>query len=120
MDVAAAAPGPRAKLLPTAGEISARIDRLPATRTVWRAILLLSAGMFFELYDLLFSAYVAPSLVKSGVLTQSGPGGLSAQKGAEWHHGFLYAQALTIGGGTSEVQRNILGESILGLPKVPN
>ena len=31
--------------------------------------MLLGFGMFFELYDLLFSAYVAPSLVKSGVLT---------------------------------------------------
>ena len=30
---------------------------------------LLGFGMFFELYDLLFTAYVAPSLVKSGVLT---------------------------------------------------
>jgi len=57
-----------------AGDISARIDRLPATPAVWRAILLLSFGMFFELYDLLFSAYVAPSLVKSGLLTQSTPG----------------------------------------------
>jgi len=54
---------------PTAGEISARIDRLPPTRTVWSAILLLSAGMFFELYDLLFTAYIAPTLVKSGMLT---------------------------------------------------
>ena len=54
---------------PRAGEISARIDRLPPTRTVWSAILLLSAGMFFELYDLLFSAYIAPTLVKSGLLT---------------------------------------------------
>ena len=54
---------------PTAGEISARIDRLPPTATVWRAILLLSAGMFFELYDLLFSGYIAPSLVKTGLLT---------------------------------------------------
>jgi putative MFS transporter len=52
----------------SAGQISARIDRLPPTRTVWAAILLLSAGMFFELYDLLFTAYVAPSLVQSGVL----------------------------------------------------
>ena len=59
---------------PSAGEISARIDRLPATASVWRAILLLSAGMFFELYDLLFSGYIAPSLVKSGVLTQNTPG----------------------------------------------
>ena len=53
---------------PSAGEISARIDRLPATRTIWTAILLSSFGMFFELYDLLFSGYIAPSLVKSGLL----------------------------------------------------
>ncbi len=58
----------------SAGEISARIDRLPATPIVWRAILLLSAGMFFELYDLLFSGYIAPGLVKSGVLTATTPG----------------------------------------------
>jgi MFS transporter, putative metabolite:H+ symporter len=51
------------------GVISARIDRLPATRTIWTMVILLGFGMFFELYDLLFSAYVAPSLVKSGVLT---------------------------------------------------
>jgi MFS transporter, putative metabolite:H+ symporter len=71
MDAAVSAlPGPAVD----AGEISARIDRLPATRTVWRAILLLSAGMFFELYDLLFSGYVAPELVKSGVLTATTPG----------------------------------------------
>ncbi len=53
----------------TAGAISARIDRLPATRTIWTYVVLLGFGMFFELYDLLFSAYVAPGLVKSGVLT---------------------------------------------------
>ena len=57
-----------------AGEISARIDRLPPTRTIWKAIVLLSFGMFFELYDLLFSGYIAPSLVKSGVLSPSVPG----------------------------------------------
>ncbi len=34
-----------------------------------------------------------------------------------WSMGYLYAQALTIGGGTSEVQRNIIGERILGLPR---
>ena len=56
------------------GMISARIDRLPATRTIWTIIVLLGFGMFFELYDLLFSAYVAPSLVKSGVLTAATAG----------------------------------------------
>jgi MFS transporter, putative metabolite:H+ symporter len=55
----------------TAGSISARLDRLPATRTVWTLVVLLSLGFFFELYDLLYSGYVAPGLVKSGILTST-------------------------------------------------
>ena len=35
---------------------------------------------------------------------------------AGWHHGFLFSQALTIGGGTWAVQRNIVAERVLGLP----
>ncbi|QNB06712.1 MFS transporter [Herbaspirillum frisingense] len=54
--------------------ISARLDRLPATRAVWKLIALLSLGFFFELYDLLFSGYVAPGLVKSGILTATTAG----------------------------------------------
>ena len=50
---------------PTAGDISARLDRLPPTRTVWKLVVLLSLGFFFELYDLLYTGYVAPGLVKS-------------------------------------------------------
>ena len=45
-----------------------------ATRTVWTAILLLSFGMFFELYDLLFSAYIAPTPGQIGLLTPTTPG----------------------------------------------
>ncbi len=33
-----------------------------------------------------------------------------------WVAGFLFSPALTVGGGTSEVLRNIIGERLLGLP----
>jgi alkylation response protein AidB-like acyl-CoA dehydrogenase len=36
-----------------------------------------------------------------------------------WAYGFLYSCALTIGGGTTEVQHDILGERVLGLPREP-
>ena len=52
-----------------AGAISAGLDCLPATRTVWRLIILLSFGFFFELYDLRLTGYVAPGLVKVGIFT---------------------------------------------------
>ena len=35
---------------------------------------------------------------------------------ALWHFGYLFSQALTIGGGTGDVQRNIVAERVLGLP----
>ena len=48
-----------------------------------------------------------------GMLTDVGPLGAPAEL---WHHGFLFAPALTVGGGTGEVQRNIVAERVLGLP----
>ncbi len=48
------------------------------------------------------------------VLTRVGPCGVPTRR---WNFGFLFSPALTIGGGTAEVQRNILAERALGLPR---
>jgi hypothetical protein len=37
-----------------------------------------------------------------------------------WHFGYLFHPALTLGGGTFAVQRNIVAEHVLGLPREPN
>ncbi|MCA8102646.1 MFS transporter [Burkholderia contaminans] len=48
--------------------IAARMDRLPITRHLWMLVLLISLGGFFEVYDLIFTGYIAPGMAKSGVL----------------------------------------------------
>ncbi|MFP5486981.1 MAG: acyl-CoA dehydrogenase family protein [Acidimicrobiia bacterium] len=37
-----------------------------------------------------------------------------------WHYGFLFSPALTVGGGTFAIQRNIVAEHVLGLPREPD
>ncbi|WP_429498567.1 MFS transporter [Robbsia andropogonis] len=54
---------------PTPGaEISARMDRLPITRHLCVLVFLISLGGFFEVYDLIFTAYIALGMAKSGLL----------------------------------------------------
>jgi alkylation response protein AidB-like acyl-CoA dehydrogenase len=43
----------------------------------------------------------------------------SAVAGTRWSRAVLFTRALTIGGGTTDVQLNIIGERILGLPRDP-
>jgi alkylation response protein AidB-like acyl-CoA dehydrogenase len=70
---------------------------------------------------------VAKDLARSaGMLAGSSPAHTSTAAGGVfrwppviWSQGFLFAPALTIGGGTAEVQRNIIGERTLGLPRDP-
>jgi alkylation response protein AidB-like acyl-CoA dehydrogenase len=49
-----------------------------------------------------------------------GPSGATTDgAGGQWSFGFLANRCLTIAGGTSEVQRNVIGERLLGLPRDP-
>ena len=63
-----------------AGEVAARLDRLPMTQGLWRLVILISLGGAFEFYDLLMTAYVAPGLVASGLFTAH-PAGFFAPQG---------------------------------------
>ena len=74
----------------------------------------------------------------SGMLVGSGPvGRLDASKeegttenrlttgqfpgvSSIWHYGYIFSPALTLGGGTFAVQRNIIAERVLGLPREPD
>ena len=49
--------------------ISARLDRLPTTRYIWKLLLLLSLGGCFEFYDLFLMTYIGPGLVRSGLFS---------------------------------------------------
>lgn len=40
-----------------------------------------------------------------------------AEEGGRWQGAFLDALAATIGGGTSEIQRNVVAQQVLGLPR---
>ncbi len=58
-------PGDATSASPAA--IGARLDRLPATRSIWTLVTVLAIGGWFEFYDLFFTAYVGPALVKNGI-----------------------------------------------------
>ncbi len=62
----------------SAANIAARLDRLPSSRYVWILILLLSLGGVFEFYDLFFTAYVAPGLIKAGLFSPASLGAFSS------------------------------------------
>jgi putative MFS transporter len=57
-------------LVSRAGNILARLERLPPSRYLWKLIFLLSLGAFFEIYDLMMTAYVSPGLILAGIFAE--------------------------------------------------
>src|SRR3979490_3391115 len=58
--------------------IGARLDRLPVCRVLWKQVVLLSLSGFFEFYELFSTAYIAPGIERSGILTTTTATFLSA------------------------------------------
>jgi 3-oxochol-4-en-24-oyl-CoA dehydrogenase len=54
-----------------------------------------------------------------GLALLGGEGTVADGEAAMWVRGFLFNRCLTIAGGTSEVQRNVIAERLLGLPRDP-
>jgi acyl-CoA dehydrogenase len=71
----------------------------------------------------LFAALVGTELAETGA-SILGPAaalwGEDAPEEGRWADALLTSFAMHIGGGTDEIQRNIIGETVLGLPREPN
>jgi alkylation response protein AidB-like acyl-CoA dehydrogenase len=100
--------------------IEAEILRLIRLRTVTAAIKGTQPGPEASIRKVLADEHgqriltLAKDLAGAGgMCTDVGP--LGGEVGL-WHHGYLFAPALTVGGGTGDVQRNIVAERVLGLP----
>ena len=77
----------------SAGELAARLDRLPMTRHIWVLVTLISLGGAFEFYDLFLTAYIAPGLVKAGYFAREslGPFSVLAPYGVAGVGTFVFA-----------------------------
>jgi alkylation response protein AidB-like acyl-CoA dehydrogenase len=56
---------------------------------------------------------------EAGLSAYGAAGALTDGPASSWSFGFLATRSLTIAGGTSEVQRNVIAERLLGLPRDP-
>jgi putative MFS transporter len=75
----------------SAAAVSARVDALPASRGMYGLVARISAGGFFEAYDLFMLAYISLGMVRSGLFTATGvsPSGIPFFAGAGFAGMFL-------------------------------
>ena len=70
---------------------------------------LVGTGLLTELYDQALALLGADGMLS----------GSDAPMAGEWQDAFLATPGLRVGGGTDQIQRNIIAERILGLPRDP-
>lgn len=91
----------------TISDIIARGEPGPASST---------ARLFITAFEQDLHEFAVDMLGADALLLREDPG--AVQKG-RWTRGFLSSRAATIGAGTAEIQRNTIGEQVLGLPHDP-
>ena len=107
--LAGATPGPEASVQKILGDQHGQRVMALARELAGTAGLLEGAGP---------EGPVHPRVSRAPVPGQPGPA-TAPSVDPIWHYGFLFSPALTIGGGTWAVQRNIVAEQVLGLPRDP-
>jgi len=65
----------------------------------------------------LFQSMMETAMSMTGSFAALAPGDPLAPMGGRWPHLYLYSRGRTIAAGSSEIQRSIIAERVLGLPK---
>ena len=114
---------PRVRQLLAQFWVEVEIFRLHNARTLERLARGDEIGAESSLVKLFYASlsqrmhHMATSVLGSDALLLEGDP--DAVDGGRWAHWLLWSHAMSIMGGSSEIQRNIVGERLLGLPRAP-
>jgi alkylation response protein AidB-like acyl-CoA dehydrogenase len=86
--------------------------------SAWSFLKLASSELEQEILDLALTLN-GPDGLRYGDYGMRVPDELTSVAYGELRRGYLFARALTIAGGTSEIQRTIIADRVLGLPREP-
>ncbi len=92
--------------------------RLMGQRATLRALSGVDVGAVASVRKLLGAEH-EQRIQETGLMLEGGCGAVAAGSAQRWSQGFLATRCLTIAGGTSEVQRNVIAERLLGQPRDP-